>query len=146
MGGDVPKRPSEKVIPAFLMWNIWRERNRCFLVYCEVQPDMFKILFFFFLRSLLDWDVVYVPSFSSSNLLDLVNFLDCRCLWVDCLSCILFIQIWGICLLLSIKLLFIKKYLRLRVLVLKIEGKFLTFSQIMFFSPLYLNIVLVYTI
>jgi hypothetical protein len=29
-----------------------------------------------FLRSLLDWAVAYVPNFSSSNIVDLVNFLD----------------------------------------------------------------------
>jgi hypothetical protein len=33
-----------------------------------------------FLRSLLDWAVVFVPNFSSSDLVDLGNFLDCRSL------------------------------------------------------------------
>jgi hypothetical protein len=32
--------------------------------------------FLFFFKFLLDWDVLYVPNFSSSNVLDLVNFLD----------------------------------------------------------------------
>jgi hypothetical protein len=31
-----------------------------------------------FLRSLLDWVVIYVPNLPSSNLLNLVNFLDFR--------------------------------------------------------------------
>jgi hypothetical protein len=33
-----------------------------------------------FLRSLLDWAVVFVPNFSSSDLVDLGNFLDFRSL------------------------------------------------------------------
>jgi hypothetical protein len=31
-----------------------------------------------FLRSLLDWVVVYVSNFSESNLVELINFSDCR--------------------------------------------------------------------
>ena len=57
--------------------------------------------------SFLSWAVVYVPNFSSSNLVDLVTFLYCRSLWGDCLSCILCVQ--GLCIFLSIKLLFIKE-------------------------------------
>jgi hypothetical protein len=29
-----------------------------------------------FLRFLLDWAITYIPNFSSSNLVDFVNFLD----------------------------------------------------------------------
>jgi hypothetical protein len=33
-----------------------------------------------FFRSLLDWVVVHVLNFDSMNLVDLINFLDCRSL------------------------------------------------------------------
>jgi len=51
-----------KVILAFLMWSIWREMNRRLFENC-VSYKLY--LNSFFLRSLLDWVVVYVPNFSS---------------------------------------------------------------------------------
>jgi hypothetical protein len=64
-----------KFIIAFLMWSILRETNRH---HFEDRETALLCLKFLFLRSLLDWAVVYVPTFSSSNLFDLVNFLDSR--------------------------------------------------------------------
>jgi hypothetical protein len=43
--------------------------------------------------SALDWVVTFVPNFSSSNLVNFVNFLDFRLLWGSCFSCILFMYI-----------------------------------------------------
>jgi hypothetical protein len=63
-----------KVILALLMWSIWRERNWCLFEDCESNVLCLKSS----LSSLLDWAVAFVPNFSSSNLVDLVHFLDFR--------------------------------------------------------------------
>lgn len=87
---------------AMKLWSIWRERNWCRGL--QIPFALFKILFFEFslglaatyvpknakamklwsikreknwslsLSSLLDWVATYVPNFSSSNILDHVNF------------------------------------------------------------------------
>jgi hypothetical protein len=62
---------NDTFIPSFLMWNIWREMNHLHFEDCETHVLSLK---FTFLRSLLDWTVVYVPSSSFLNLLGLVNF------------------------------------------------------------------------
>jgi hypothetical protein len=74
-GRGHPKEAIWIVIHAFLMWSIWRERNQHLFMNCESNVLSLESSF---LRSLLDWIVVYVPNFSSSNLVELVNFLDCR--------------------------------------------------------------------
>jgi hypothetical protein len=62
-----------KVIPSLLMWSIWRVSNRRFFEDHESNVLQLKPSF---LSALLDWAVTIVPNFSSSNLVDLVNFLD----------------------------------------------------------------------
>jgi hypothetical protein len=64
-----------KVIPTLLMQSIWRERNRC--LFKDRESNVLKLKSFF-LSALLDWVASFVPNFSSSNLVDLVNFLDFR--------------------------------------------------------------------
>jgi hypothetical protein len=64
-----------KVIPALLMWSIWRERNRWIFENSESNVLLLKSSF---LRSLLDWALAHVPTFSSGNLVDLICFLDCN--------------------------------------------------------------------
>jgi hypothetical protein len=76
------------------MWSIWRERNRRLFEDHESKVMCLKSLFFFFLlllRFLLDYAVVYVPNFSSSNLLNIFYFLDCNSLYGVWLSCILLV-------------------------------------------------------
>ena len=62
-----------KVIIAFLMWSIWIERSECLF---DSKSNVLSLKSLF-LRSLLDWAVVYVFNFSSLDLVDLVKLLDC---------------------------------------------------------------------
>ena len=64
-----------KVISTLLMWSIWKERNPCLF---EDRKSNVLQLKSSFLSALLDWFVSLVPNFFSSNLVDLVNFLDFR--------------------------------------------------------------------
>ena len=66
------------------------ERNKTFFEDCESNVLQLK---FTFLSALLDCVVNFVPNFSSSNLVDLVNFLDFRPQKGGCLSCILFVYV-----------------------------------------------------
>jgi hypothetical protein len=59
----------------FLMRSILREWNQHLFEDYESNELYLKSSF---LRSLLDWVVVYVLNFSFSNILNLVNFLDFR--------------------------------------------------------------------
>jgi hypothetical protein len=70
-----PREVMWKVIPALLMWSILRERNRRLFEDSESNVLLLKS---FFLRSLPDWTLAYVPNFSSGNLVDLICFLDCN--------------------------------------------------------------------
>jgi hypothetical protein len=69
------KEANWKIIPALLTLIIWRERNRRLFEDLESNVLCLKSSFF---RLLLDWVVAYVPNFSSSNLVDLVDLLDFR--------------------------------------------------------------------
>jgi hypothetical protein len=64
-----------KVISAFLMWSIWRERNRRIFEDSEFNVLLLKSSF---LRSLLNWALAHVPILSSGNLVDLICSLDCN--------------------------------------------------------------------
>lgn len=64
-----------KVIPLFLMCNIWRKRICRYFEDCETPVFSLKSTFW---GSLLHYAIVYVPSSSFLNLLDLINFLDFR--------------------------------------------------------------------
>jgi hypothetical protein len=72
-GRGQSKEAIQKVIPTLLMWIILRERNRRFFEDRESNVIQIKSSF---LNALLDWAVTFVPNFSSSNLVDLVHFLD----------------------------------------------------------------------
>jgi hypothetical protein len=56
------------------MWSIWRERNRRIFEDSESNVLLLKSS----LRSLLDWALAHVPTFSLGNLVDLICFLDCN--------------------------------------------------------------------
>jgi len=75
LGHEHPGEAIWKVIPAFLMWSIWRERNRRIFEDNEYDVLLLKSSF---LRSLPNWALVHVPTFSSGNLVDLICFLDCN--------------------------------------------------------------------
>ena len=61
-----------KIVPSYLMWCIWKERNnRCFEDSERAMPNL-KLLFF---RTLLDWFSVWRNhTFSILDLLDFCNF------------------------------------------------------------------------
>jgi hypothetical protein len=52
--GRHPNFPIWQVVPHYLMWCIWRERNGCIFEDCERSYVEIKLIF---LRSLLDWVV-----------------------------------------------------------------------------------------
>jgi hypothetical protein len=70
-GRGHPKEVIWKVILALLMWSIWRERNRRIFEKSETNVLFLKSSF---LSSLLGWVLVYVPTFVSTNLVDLISF------------------------------------------------------------------------
>jgi hypothetical protein len=69
-----PKEAIGKVIPALLVWIIWRERNQRLFEDCKSNVLSLK---FVLLRCLLDWAVVYFPNLCPlQTYIDLVNFLN----------------------------------------------------------------------
>jgi hypothetical protein len=73
LGHGYPREAIWKVIPALLMWSIWRERNRRIFEDSESNVLLLKSLF---LRSLLYWAHAHVPTFSSGDLIYLICFLN----------------------------------------------------------------------
>jgi hypothetical protein len=72
LGQGHPNKAIWKVISALLMWIIG-ERNRRLFENSETNVFFLKSSF---LRSLLDWAIVYVFNFPSGNLVHLICFLD----------------------------------------------------------------------
>jgi hypothetical protein len=73
LGHGHPREAIWKVIPALLMWSIWRER-KCW-IFGDSESNVL-LLKSSFLRFLLDWALAHVPTFSLGNLVDHICFLD----------------------------------------------------------------------